>query len=126
MIMKREFEKGEIVFHLDMFNSERHGFGRVIMDKVVEYADDEISLVVNGCEEVETTADRVYRVDEQLQCCRCGCVVVDEWDSSIDYPYYCPDCDENKYRIEVTQVDDEDWRACLQDSIGRFLPEDED
>lgn len=124
--MKREFEKGEIVFHLDMFNSERHGFGRVIMDKVVEYADDEISLVVNGCEEVETTADRVYRVDEQLQCCRCGCVVVDEWDSSIDYPYYCPDCDENMYGFETNVVEAKDWDEVLRDSIGRFLPPVED
>ena len=123
--MKREFKKGEMMFHHDYYNDDLRGFGRVLEDVVVEDADDLMLVEVNNSGENETTADRVYRIDEQLQCCRCGCVVVDEHDVNIDYPYYCPDCDENKYRIDVTQVDDEDWASVLNDSIGRFLPEEE-
>lgn len=123
--MKREFKAGEIIFHEDYFNADLNGFGKVLEDIIVDDADDMILVEVNHSGENETTADRVYRVDEQLQCCRCGCVVVDEYDTNNDYPYYCPDCQENKYRIEVTQVDDEDWGECLKDSIGRFLPEEE-
>jgi hypothetical protein len=43
-----------------------------------------------------------------------------------EYPYYCPDHDENLYGIETDVVDDETYQECFQDSIGRFLPDDED
>ena len=123
--MKREFKKGEVIFHYDHLNEDLHGFGKNLKDTIAEGNDSIVLIEANLSGECETTADRIYRVDEQLQCCRCGCVVVDEWEGDIDYPYYCPDCDENKYRVEVTQVDDEDWEEVLRDSIGRFLPEEE-
>lgn len=32
--------------------------------------------------------------------CRfCGCVVKKE--TQLDYPFYCPKCDENRYRFET-------------------------
>lgn len=34
-------------------------------------------------------------------CCRCGAVVFKEPEPGIDYPYYCPVCDENMYSFEV-------------------------
>lgn len=34
-------------------------------------------------------------------CRRCGCKVEIEVEPSIDYPYVCPDCDENMYNFEV-------------------------
>ena len=37
-------------------------------------------------------------------CNKCGCVVEVEKDKNIDYPYYCPNCDENLYGIETTCV----------------------
>ena len=33
-------------------------------------------------------------------CCRCGGKVKIEWFIK-DYPFYCPDCDENMYSFEV-------------------------
>ena len=123
--MKREFKAGDVIFHYDYLNDDLHGFGKVLREAVVEYNDDMMLVEVNRSGENETTSDRVYKISEQLQCCRCGCVVVDEHYTNTDYPYYCPDCQENKYRIDVTQVDDDDWDECLKDSIGRFLPEDE-
>lgn len=32
-------------------------------------------------------------------CCRCGYEVVEEND--LDYPFYCPVCDENLYAFET-------------------------
>lgn len=34
-------------------------------------------------------------------CRRCCNPVIYEQDDIIDYPYYCPDCAENKYSFEV-------------------------
>lgn len=34
-------------------------------------------------------------------CKRCGHTV--EVERELDYPYYCPDCDENKYNFEVKE-----------------------
>jgi hypothetical protein len=53
-------------------------------------------------------------------------VVCVEHDEEVDYPYYCPDHDENLIDFETTEVDDEVYARCFQDSIGRFLPDDED
>lgn len=33
-------------------------------------------------------------------CCRCDNRVKREWHIK-DYPFYCPECDENMYRFEV-------------------------
>lgn len=34
-------------------------------------------------------------------CGRCGTEVKEEICKDIDYPYYCPDCDENMYEFET-------------------------
>jgi len=34
-------------------------------------------------------------------CKRCGYKVIKEKCKDIDYPYYCPNCDENMYSFEV-------------------------
>lgn len=36
-----------------------------------------------------------------MKCNRCGHVV--EVEQVLDYPYYCPECDENKYKFEVKE-----------------------
>jgi len=35
-------------------------------------------------------------------CRRCGSKVEREKCKEIDYPYYCPKCDENMYKFEVS------------------------
>lgn len=35
-------------------------------------------------------------------CKRCGTPV--EVETELDYPYYCPECDENMYEFEVTEA----------------------
>ena len=36
-------------------------------------------------------------------CFRCGFPVVKEKDRHIDYPFYCPTCDENMYSFETEE-----------------------
>ena len=37
-------------------------------------------------------------------CNRCGHEVEVENHKDIDYPYYCPNCDENMYEIETSII----------------------
>ena len=39
-----------------------------------------------------------------FNCKVCGAKVLDETDPTIDYPFYCLNCDENYYEFEVTQA----------------------
>ena len=39
------------------------------------------------------------------KCRKCGNFVCEEINKEIDYPYYCPNCDENMYSFEVEEVD---------------------
>lgn len=123
--MKREFKKGEEIFALNPIERDLNGFGRVLEDKVV-YEDDEIVYIqVNSSGEVEETANRIYKLAPNRICSRCGCVVcVEHIEMEGEYPYYCPDHDENLYGIETEIVDDETYSICFQDSIGRFLYEE--
>ena len=38
-------------------------------------------------------------------CFRCGTEVKKEKNKYIDYPYYCPNCDENMYSFETNIVE---------------------
>jgi len=40
-------------------------------------------------------------MDTKKYCNRCKTEVEKEVEPSIDYPYYCPECDENMYEFEV-------------------------
>lgn len=124
--MKREFKQGDVIFHYRYWEPDLHGFGKVLKDTVAEDNDSIVLIEANRSGECETTADRIYKVKEHVQCSRCGCVVVEEWEGDIDYPYYCPDCDENMYGFETNVVEAKDWDEVLRDSIGRFLPPVED
>ena len=37
-------------------------------------------------------------------CLQCGFQVLRERDKTIDYPFYCPHCYENKYRFETVNI----------------------
>lgn len=39
-------------------------------------------------------------------CKRCGAIAREETDAALrsEYPYYCPECDENLYSFETTEV----------------------
>ena len=50
-------------------------------------------------EELQETNDKIYGLVRR--CGRCGGVVRRE--KNLDYPYYCPNCDENLYNFEVKE-----------------------
>jgi Zn finger protein HypA/HybF involved in hydrogenase expression len=51
--------------------------------------------------------DTTINTKEVIRLCnRCGNKVVEETEKGIDYPYYCPNCDENQYSFE-THLEDE-------------------
>lgn len=124
--MKRCFKKGEEIFAWNYLEPDLNGFGIVLEDKVVEEDDEIVYIQVNSSGEIEETADRIYKLAPNRICSRCGCVVcVEHIEMDGEYPYYCPDHDENLYGIETDVVDDETYQECFQDSVGRFLYEEE-
>jgi len=42
---------------------------------------------------------------EKLYCSKCGTEVEEEKDKELskEYPYYCPECDENLYSFEIEE-----------------------
>lgn len=55
---------------------------------------------ITGAEEID---DDVILYSSAIvgKCKRCGHMVVTEKDCTIDYPFYCAGCEENKYEFEV-------------------------
>lgn len=123
--MERRFKKGEVVFHCDCFNFDLSGFAEVLQDETTNGGDEIVLIDGYSFGESEAYADRVYQIADNLICTRCGCIVLHEHSVENDYPYYCPYCDENKYRIEVTHYDDERANYHLCESISRFSYDDE-
>lgn len=123
--MKREFKKGEIVFVWNHWEADLNGFGQVLKDEVAENGDEIVLVQVNNSGEVEEVADKIFKLMPRRICAKCGCAILVEHEEDAKYPYYCPCCDENMYTVETTQVSYAEYDECLKDSIGRFLPEDE-
>lgn len=119
--MKRTFKKGEEIFAWNYLERDLNGFGIVLEDKEVEEDDEIVYIQVNCSGENQETADRIYKLAPNRICSRCGCILCIEHDEDIDYPYYCPDHDENLYGFETTEVDDDVYERCFQDSVGRFM-----
>lgn len=124
--MKRTFHEGEEIFAWNYLEPDLNGFGVVLEDKIVEEDDEIVYIQVNSSGENQETADRIYKLAPNRICCRCGCVVCVEHVEEVDYPYYCPHHDENLFEFETTEVDDEVYARCFQDSIGRFNNYEED
>lgn len=61
---------------------------------------DEVSLRL-GHKLYTSTADSIYQLAENRTCPRCGNPLCVEHRDNIDYPYYCPECEENFYDIET-------------------------
>lgn len=104
--MKRRFKIGEVVFYDD--DNER-GWGKIVLiNGTADYEEeicsedggDIITIQKEGCKsEIETTPDRVWQLAEDRFFW--GERVVWEHLEGIDYPFYCPDRDENCYHFEV-------------------------
>lgn len=103
--MKRIFKLNERVWYED--DNER-GWGTIVLingDEIKEEicsddSGDILTIEKEGCNStIETTPSRVYQIAEGRFFW--GCPVVWEHNEGIDYPFYCPDRDENCYHFEV-------------------------
>lgn len=119
--MKRKFKKDETVFVFNYLEPDLCGFGKVLQDTETDNAADIVLVQVNRSGETEETADRIYKLAENVICRKCGCAVCHEHEEDIDYPYYCPDCDENLYSFEADRINPELYTTSLTASIGRFI-----
>lgn len=124
--MKRHFKEGETIFHHDCRNDDLRGFGKVLEDIVVENDDDIVLIKVNHSGETQAFAEDIYKISKNRVCADCGCVVCVEHHEDIDYPYYCPDAEENKLGVETNVVPYNRYKTMLEESRGRFLSENYD
>ena len=103
----RVFKKGERVF----VEPGHEGYPAIVVhDTSVSYEDELVEVHAlldaddddsSGIETRRVAATLVYQVAEGKVCPRCGNPLYVEHHDEIDYPYYCPDCQENFYNIEV-------------------------
>lgn len=91
----RSFEKDEKVW-----DDENNLWVTVRMDTSVCHEDDLVSVWAEDSGYV-AKADDLYQLAEDKTCPRCGNPLCKEHCDDIDYPYYCPDCTENFYEIEL-------------------------
>ena len=97
----RVFAKGERVFYDETSPNceDLRGWGAVCKDTAELYADQVMLLKLDSGSETEVESGKVYQIAEGVKCPKCGGVMCIEH-SEFDYPYYCPECDENFYRFE--------------------------
>ena len=77
-------------------------YGLVVRDEETEYDEDEVAVKFHTANtELYVMAQTVYQRAEDKVCPRCGNPLYVEHHDEIDYPYYCPDCQENFYNFEA-------------------------
>lgn len=99
----RIFKEGERVFNCESnpHESDLRDWATVCQDVVEIYADQVVLVKMDDGSENETESGNLYQIAEGKVCPRCGNPLCIEHNDEIDYPYFCPDCDENFYGIEV-------------------------
>ena len=82
----------------------------VVYDTYVDYEEDIVAVHVFRNEEDDDSSEtstesvearNVYEYAFGKVCPRCGGSLCVEHNDNIDYPYFCPTCDENFYEIEL-------------------------
>ena len=103
--MKRVFKIGERVWWED---DDMNGWGHIVLINrdasypeyaVCDYAGDIITIEKETGGEIETTPSRVYQLAPGRYFW--GEAVVWEHNEEVDYPFYCPERQENCYHFEV-------------------------
>lgn len=103
--MKRVFKIDERVWFIE---GHEYGWGRVsLINGTNEFGEynccdnlgDVLTIVKDSGSEIECSPSNVYQLAERRMFH--GHPVVWEHDEEIDYPYFCPDLDENCYTVEL-------------------------
>lgn len=111
--IRRDFSIGEIVYipeygsDLPLPNGTATQFTIVAIN--AGGTDKSTELIVtcphgNETLKLAVIASKVYKIAPSCKCSHCGHNVCFEADKELlrEYDYYCPDCDENLYGIEVS------------------------
>lgn len=101
----REFGKNEQVL---VYGTEDDPYSAIIETEVqVEYDEDLVMVHPvrkDGCSAMdwkEVEAVYIYQKAPGKVCPECGKSLYIEHNDEIDYPYFCPECDENFYKIQA-------------------------
>ena len=98
---ERTFSKGEKVWVSEEYLNR---YVKIVKDQVAENPEDKILVTeLDDSEEITQNwvkAEDIYELAENIRCPKCGQPLYIEHHSEIDYPYFCPECDENFYSIE--------------------------
>lgn len=108
---KTEFRAGHIVFIPELsYRGLPLPLGTatpfVVVETAVDGCNDELTELTvayktqNDVVKINVNAGLCYKPLPQAFCRRCGHPVCQEH-TADDYPYYCPDCDEGMYGIEI-------------------------
>lgn len=114
--LKRNFKVGEVVYipeygeKLPLENGTSTKF--VVKSVSIDGNTDKGTELIVTCEHASETlvlsvmATKVYKVAPSCICAHCGHEVCYEADKEVskEYPYYCPDCDENMYGLEIVVI----------------------
>ena len=103
----RSFKVSERVY----VENDKYGFKAIVAKSVNEAQEGDLVLVhalkntecddSSGIETCKEIASNVYQIADNKSCPRCNGTLYREHHDEIDYPYYCPDCQENFYDIEI-------------------------
>jgi formamidopyrimidine-DNA glycosylase len=83
---------------------------KIMDDRKLPYTYAEVSTLVHQLNgdmgSINTFIDNYEKhITKNSACSRCGCLVELEEDTELkkEYPYYCPECDENLYSFETKE-----------------------
>lgn len=98
---ERSFTKGEKVWISEEYINR---YAKIVKDQTA-YTPEETILVTELDDNEEITqsqvkAEEIYQLAADVMCPKCGQPLYIEHHSEIDYPYFCPECDENFYSTE--------------------------
>ena len=105
----RIFEQGQRV----AVCTKRGNFQAVVANHIIVENDDDLVHAhvfyneedddSSGIESIATKAHNVYEYAFEKTCPKCGNLLCFEHNDDIDYPYFCPECDENLHKIEINE-----------------------
>lgn len=110
--LKRAFKTGEIVYiptlgsELPLENGTATQF---TICSIIEGNTDRSTQLIVTCQhgnetlKLVTLASKAYKCIPDIHCSHCGHEICYESDKELlkEYDYYCPQCDENLYGVEV-------------------------
>lgn len=98
---ERVFTKGEKVWIAEEYVNR---YTKIFKDQSTESPEEMVIVVelddLEGVTQNGVKAENIYQLAAEVICPKCGQPLYVEHHPEIDYPYFCPECDENFYSAE--------------------------